>query len=76
VSVEGFHPTGPISTETLAELDVDAWPLYRKIALTHAIRVAGPFTVETSRGRSTARTATSPSTRAATRTRSRPTSSS
>jgi hypothetical protein len=48
--MEGFHPTGPVSTETLAELDVDAWPLYRKIALTHAIRVAGPFVVETSEG--------------------------
>jgi hypothetical protein len=48
--MEGFHPTGPVSAETLAELDPESWPLYRKIALTHAIRVAGPFTVETSEG--------------------------
>jgi hypothetical protein len=48
--MEGFHPDGPINGETIGELDVEAWPLYRKTALTHAIRVAGPFTVETSEG--------------------------
>ena len=26
------------------------WPLYRKVALTHAIRIDGPFTVTTSEG--------------------------
>lgn len=48
--MEGFHPSGPISTETLALLDVDSWPAYRKKVDTRMIRVAGPFVVETSEG--------------------------
>jgi hypothetical protein len=46
--MEGFHPTGPVSTATIAELGTDLWPVYRKKVNTRAIRVAGPFTVETS----------------------------
>jgi hypothetical protein len=30
--------------------DPAQWPLYRKVALTHATRIDGPFTVVTSEG--------------------------
>jgi hypothetical protein len=30
--------------------DPRSWPLYRKTALTHAIRISGSFTVQTSEG--------------------------
>ncbi len=30
--------------------DPESWPLYRKTALTHALRVDGEFTVQTSEG--------------------------
>lgn len=55
--------------------DPATWPEYRKKLPTRAMRIDGPFTVETSEGPLRAPTATSPSTRAATRTPSRPTSS-
>lgn len=38
-------------TKAAVELDdIDAWPVYRKIALTRAIRIYAPFEVETSEG--------------------------
>jgi len=30
--------------------DPMGWPGYRKVSITHALRIAGPFTVETSEG--------------------------
>ncbi len=37
------------STETLPS-DPGTWPEYRKVSLTHALKIDGPFTVETSEG--------------------------
>ncbi len=37
------------STDSLPS-DPASWPLYRKVALTHAIKIDGPFTVQTSEG--------------------------
>lgn len=44
--MEGFHPEGTISRESLEALGVDGWPAFRKIVPIQAIRVAGPFTVQ------------------------------
>lgn len=30
--------------------DPATWPVYRKVALTHMLRIDGPFTVQTSEG--------------------------
>jgi hypothetical protein len=37
------------STESLPS-DPASWPEYRKVALTHAVKISGPFTVQTSEG--------------------------
>lgn len=37
------------STDSLPS-DPASWPLYRKTALTHALKIDGPFTVQTSEG--------------------------
>lgn len=37
------------SKDTLPS-DPATWPLYRKVALTHAVRIEGPFIVATSEG--------------------------
>lgn len=37
------------STENLPSKPI-GWPLYRKTALTRALRIEGPFTVQTSEG--------------------------
>jgi hypothetical protein len=49
---EGVMLAGPISKENLEQLapPVEEWSRWRKTSITSAIRIVGPFVVETSEG--------------------------